>query len=32
VFGRLLQIDEDMKSSGMPGEVAFELLIAELTI
>ena len=31
VFGGLLQIDEDMKSSGMPGEVAFELLIAELT-
>ncbi|HNW95425.1 MAG TPA: DNA polymerase III subunit delta [Anaerolineaceae bacterium] len=31
VFGRLLRIDEDMKSSGMPGEVAFELLIAELT-
>jgi len=31
VFGRLLQIDEDMKSSGIPGDVAFELLIAELT-
>ena len=31
VFGRLLQIDEDMKSGGMPGEVAFELLIADLT-
>ena len=24
VFGRLLQVDEDMKSGGMPGEVAFD--------
>jgi hypothetical protein len=31
VFEKLVQIDEDMKTSGTPGEVAFEVLIAELT-
>lgn len=31
IFGRLLKIDEDMKSGGMPGDVAFEVLIAEMT-
>ena len=31
VFGKLLQIDEGMKTGGMPGEAAFEVLIAELT-
>jgi len=27
----LLKIDLDMKTGGMPGDVAFEVLIAELT-
>lgn len=31
IYTRLLKIDEDMKSGGMPGDVAFELLIADLT-
>lgn len=31
IFERLLKIDEDMKGSGMPGDLAFELLIADLT-
>lgn len=31
IFRHLLKIDEDLKTGGMPGDVAFELLIAELT-
>lgn len=31
IFGRLLKIDEDMKSGGLAGDAAFELLIADLT-
>ena len=31
IYRRLLKIDLDMKTGGMPGDVAFEVLIAELT-
>ncbi len=31
IYGRLLEIDEGMKTGGMPGDVAFEVLIAQLT-
>ena len=31
IYRRLLQIDLDIKSGGMPGDVAYEVLIAELT-
>lgn len=31
IYKRLLKIDEDMKTGGMPGDVAFELFIADLT-
>ncbi len=31
VYRRLLKIDLDIKTGGMPGDVAFEVLIAELT-
>lgn len=31
IYDRLLQIDMDMKTGGTPGDVAFELLIADLT-
>ncbi|NLW72296.1 MAG: DNA polymerase III subunit delta [Chloroflexi bacterium] len=31
IYQRLLKIDEDMKTGGMPGDVAFELFIADLT-
>lgn len=31
IYDRLLRIDADMKTGGTPGEVAFELLIADLT-
>ncbi len=32
IYRRLLKIDLDMKTGGMPGDVAFEVLIAELTL
>ncbi|MCJ7694850.1 MAG: DNA polymerase III subunit delta [Anaerolineaceae bacterium] len=31
VYRRLLKIDLDIKTGGMPGDVAFELLVTELT-
>ena len=31
IYRHLLKIDEDMKTGGMPGDVAFELFIADLT-
>lgn len=31
IFGKLLEIDENMKTGGLPGNIAFELLIARLT-
>lgn len=31
VFSRLLDIDEGIKTGGMPGQTAYELLIADLT-
>jgi len=31
IYDRLLKIDHDMKTGGTPGDVAFELLIADLT-
>ena len=31
IYDRLLKIDLDMKSGGTPGDVAYEILIAELT-
>ena len=31
IYQRLVDIDEAMKTGGMPGDVAFELLIADLT-
>ena len=31
IYDRLLKIDLDMKTSGTPGDVAYELLIADLT-
>lgn len=31
IFQRLLSIDEGMKTGGMPGDLAYELLIAQLT-
>lgn len=31
IHGRLLKIDEDMKTSGMPGLLAYQVLIADLT-
>lgn len=31
IYRRLLKIDIDIKSGGMPGDLAFELLITELT-
>jgi len=31
IYERLLAIDEDIKTGEMPGDVAFELFIAELT-
>ncbi len=31
IYDRLLRIDLDMKSGGTPGDVAYELLIADLT-
>jgi DNA polymerase-3 subunit delta len=31
IYTRLLAIDEAIKTGGMPGDVAFELFIAELT-
>ena len=31
IFGKLLEIDESMKTGGLPGDIAFELLIARLT-
>lgn len=31
IYGRLLKIDEDIKTGGMPGVIAFQLLIADLT-
>jgi len=31
VFAELLRIDEGIKTGGMPGQTAYELLIAELT-
>ncbi|MEL7626211.1 MAG: DNA polymerase III subunit delta [Anaerolineaceae bacterium] len=31
VFSRLLEIDEGIKTGGMPGQTAYELLIADLT-
>jgi len=31
IYNRLLKIDLDMKSGGTPGDVAYELLIADLT-
>ena len=31
IFNRLLEIDLDMKSGGLAGDTAYELLIAELT-
>ena len=31
IFSRLLNIDEGIKTGGMPGQTAYELLIADLT-
>ena len=31
IFGNLLEIDESMKTGGLPGDIAFEVLIARLT-
>ena len=31
IFGNLLEIDESMKTGGLPGDIAFEVLIAKLT-
>jgi len=31
IYDRLLKIDVDMKTGGIPGDVAYELLIADLT-
>lgn len=31
IYGRLLKIDEAMKTSGIPSDVAYEILIADLT-
>ena len=31
IFSRLLIIDEGIKTGGMPGQTAYELLIADLT-
>ena len=31
IHGKLLKIDEDIKTGGMPGLLAFQLLIAQLT-
>ncbi len=31
IYRKLLKIDEDMKTGGMPGDTAFELFIADLT-
>ena len=31
IYQRLLSIDLDIKSGGMPGDVAFQTLIADLT-
>ena len=31
IFGRLLTIDEEMKTGGMPGVLAYQVLIADLT-
>lgn len=31
IYDRLLKIDQDMKTGGTPGDVAYELLIADLT-
>ena len=31
IFGKLLEIDESMKTGGLPGDIAFEVLIARLT-
>jgi DNA polymerase-3 subunit delta len=31
IFAKLLEIDEGMKTGGLPGEIAFEVLIAKLT-
>jgi hypothetical protein len=31
IYDRLLKIDMDMKTGGTPGDVAYELLIADLT-
>ena len=31
IFSRLLEIDEGIKTGGMPGQTAYELLIADLT-
>ncbi|HHV05531.1 MAG TPA: DNA polymerase III subunit delta [Anaerolineaceae bacterium] len=32
IYARLLKIDEDIKTSGMPGIIAFQVLIADLTL
>ncbi|HSN93679.1 MAG TPA: DNA polymerase III subunit delta [Anaerolineaceae bacterium] len=32
IFGKLLEIDESMKTGGLPGDIAFEVLIARLTL
>ncbi len=31
IFAKLLEIDESMKTGGLPGDIAFEVLIAKLT-
>ena len=31
IYSRLLDIDEGIKTGGMPGQTAYELLIADLT-
>jgi DNA polymerase-3 subunit delta len=31
IFSRLLNIDEGIKTGGLPGQTAYELLIADLT-
>ena len=31
IFGKFLEIDEGMKTGGLPGDIAFEVLIARLT-
>ncbi len=32
IYRRLLNIDQGIKTGGMPGQTAFELLIADLTL